>query len=236
MFEIIPSPGTENKTFEEIEKKIELVQPFAKTIHIDVIDGKFANNTTLAEPEPFHKYTKELPSGQRGQLLGEKGLVFEVHLMVEDPIKHLKKWADAGFHRFIGQIEKMQDQEAFVAEAQLYGEVALALDKQSPFDAIKVPLDDLDSLLVMTIQAGFSGQKFEEALLEKVKQARAKSEYLPIEVDGGINDETIAVAAVAGANRFVATSFLFNLDSPEKQYELLKKQLDEVVNAERLER
>ncbi|MGH7204343.1 MAG: ribulose-phosphate 3-epimerase [Candidatus Levyibacteriota bacterium] len=235
MFEIIPSPGTENKNWDDIEKKIELVKPFAKTIHIDVIDGKFANNTTYDDPEPFRKYTKELPSGERGLLLGEKGFVFEVHLMVEDPIKHLKIWADAGFHRFIGQIEKMPDQEAFVAEAQLYGEVVLALDKESPLDAIKVSLEDLDALLVMTIQAGFSGQKFEEELLEKVKKARTKLEYLPIEVDGGINDETIALVAAAGANRFVATSFLFNLDTPQKQYALLQKQLDEVSSAQKLE-
>ncbi|HVA96792.1 MAG TPA: hypothetical protein VND99_04005 [Candidatus Acidoferrales bacterium] len=231
MFEIIPSPGTENKDFSEIEKKIELVKPFVKTIHIDVCDGKFAGNTTYADPVPFEKYTKVLPSGERGQLIGEKGLVFEVHLMVEDPIKHLKAWADAGFHRFIGHIEKMPDQEAFVAQAQLYGEVALALDKQSSVDAIKVPFADLDALLVMTIQAGFSGQSFEEALLEKVKKVREGNPDLPIEVDGGINDETIAIAAETGANRFVATSFLFSLETPEQQYKLLEQKLQELTAA-----
>jgi len=228
MYEIIPSPGTENKDFSEIEKKIELVKPFVKTIHIDVIDGKFANNTTFADPAPFVKYTKILPSGKRGQLIGEEGLVFEVHLMVEDPIKHIKTWANAGFQRFIGHIEKMPSQEAFVAEAQLYGEVALAIDKQTPVDAIKVPFADLDALLVMTIQAGFSGQTFEEALLEKVKKIRVGNPDLPIEVDGGLNDETIAVAAESGANRFVATSFLFNLQTPEAQYQLLEQKLQEL--------
>lgn len=226
MFEIIPSPGTENKDFSDIEKKIELVKPLVKTIHIDVIDGKFANNTTFADPEPFKKFTAELPSGQRGQFVGDHGLVLEVHLMVEDPLAHIKRWADAGFQRFIGQIEKMPDQEAFVAEAQLYGEVVLALDKQSPIDAITVPIDDVDAILVMTIQAGFSGQQFEEALLEKVKNLRENYEFLPIEVDGGINDETIALAAAAGANRFVATSFLFNqTESTEEQFKLLEKKL-----------
>lgn len=226
MFEIIPSPGTENKDFSEIEKKIEIIKPFTKTIHIDVIDGKFANNTTFADPSPFMKYTKELPGGQREQFVGEHGLVFEVHLMVEDPLSHVKRWADAGFHRFIGQIEKMSDQEAFVAETQLYGEVVLALDKESPVDAIKVPLNDLDGLLIMTIQAGFSGQKFEEQLLQKVKALREKDEYISIEVDGGMNDETIEIAAAAGANRFVATSFLFNqTESPEEQFKLLEKKL-----------
>lgn len=123
----------------------------------------------------------------------------------------------------------MPDQEAFVAEAQLYGEVALAIDKQTPLDAIKLNLENLDSLLVMTIQAGFSGQKFEESLLSKVKEARAKNEYLPIEVDGGINDETIDIAAAAGANRFVATSFLFGFETPEEQYKLLREKLQQLT-------
>lgn len=225
MFEIIPSPGTENKEWSELEKKIELVKPFVKTIHIDIIDGKYAQNTTLIDPTPFKKYTSQLPSGQRGQLIGEPGLVFEAHFMVEDPMQYIKPFADAGFQRFIGQIEKMPDQEGFLAEAQLYGEVAFALDKQTPIDAIHVPIDDLDGLLVMTIQAGFSGQKFEEALLDKVRKLRAEHEYLPIEVDGGINDETIEIAAAAGANRFVATSFLFNFETPEDQYKLLEQKL-----------
>ncbi|HZE86890.1 MAG TPA: hypothetical protein VE090_01650 [Methylomirabilota bacterium] len=211
MYKIIPSPGTDNKEWSDIEKKIELVRPFAKTIHIDVIDGDFAPNTTFADPLPFAKYTKDM--------------LFEVHFMVREPIKHLQFWADAGFRRFIGQVEKMSDQEEFVARAQLLGEVVLALDKQTPVDGIHVPLDDLDGLLVMTIQAGFSGQKFEEALLEKVKTLRSRTE-LPIEVDGGMNDETILVASAAGATRFVATSFLFNLETPEKQYHLLQKQLE----------
>lgn len=220
MYEIIPSPGTENKDWSEIEQKIKLVEPLVKTIHIDVIDGKFANNTTFADPHPFERFTK-FPSVE------EAKLSFEVHLMVEDPIQHLKKWADAGFRRFIGQIEKMPDQEEFVAQAQLLGEVSLAIDKQTPVEAIKVPLDDLDALLVMTIQAGFSGQKFEEALLEKVKQLRARTE-IPIEVDGGINDETIQIAASSGATRFVATSFMFNFQTPEQQLALLNQQLKEL--------
>ena len=96
---------------------------------------------------------------------------------------------------------------------------------RSPVEAIKVPLEDLDGLLVMTIQAGYSGQKFEEKLLEKVKKLREKSEFLPIEVDGGINDETIAIAAAAGANRFVATSFIFGSANPQEQYKLLQEKL-----------
>jgi len=210
MFEIIPSPGTDNKDWAAIERKIELTRPFAKTIHIDVVDGIYAPNTTFADPAPFANLAKDF--------------ILEVHLMVDEPVKQLKKWADAGFRRFIGHIEKMSDQAEFVAEAELLGEVALALDKQSSIDDIKVPLDDLDALLVMTIQAGFSGQKFEEELLTKVKKLREKT-ALPIEVDGGINAETIQVAAAAGANRFVATSFIFSHEDPMKQFRLLEGSL-----------
>lgn len=211
MYEIIPSPGTFVKDAKEWEDKIELVRPFARTIHVDIVDGIFAPNTTIAEPEWFAKFSKDF--------------ILEIHLMTDEPVNHLKKWADAGFRRFIGQIEKMSDQAEFVAQAQLLGEAVLALDKQSPVDAITVPVDDLDGLLIMSIQAGLSGQKFEEHLMEKVRQLREKTQ-LPIEVDGGINDQTIAMAADAGANRFVATSFLYNFEHPEKQFKLLQESLN----------
>lgn len=215
MFEIIPSPGTENKDWSEIEKKIDLVRSFAKTIHIDVVDGIYAPNVTFSDPTPFEKISKEF--------------LLEVHLMVDEPVNHLKKWADAGFARFIGHVERMSSQEEFVAQAQLLGEVVLALDKQSEVGDLHVPLDDLDGLLVMTIQAGFSGQKFEEALLEKVKKLRERT-TLPIEIDGGVNDETALIAASKGVNRFVATSYLFNSESPEKQFKHLQTSLHALIN------
>jgi len=230
MYEIIPSPGTENKTFEEIEKKIASVRAFAQTIHIDICDGKFAPNTTFSDPEPFKNFTKQLPEDEGGWETGEKGLFFEVHLMVEDPIKEIKKWADAGFRRFIGQIEKMPSQEEFVAEAQMYGEAGLAVDGPTPLDALKVNYDDLDVVLFYTGEkAGFSGGMLKEDRLEKVKELRKIEEYLQIEVDGGINDETIAIAYEAGVTRFVTTGFLFGLNSPEDQYKLLEQKLQELT-------
>lgn len=226
MFEIIPSPGTENKNFGEIEKKINLVKPFAKTIHIDVCDGIFAPNKMFSDPEPFKEYLKQMALSHSGWTAEDKGLLFEIHLMVDNPIDHIKKWADVGFGRFIGQIEKMPDQVAFVAEAQLYGEVGLGIDGPTSLDALKVSYEDLDALVFYTgDKAGFSGAKFQEDRLDKVKEVRKKNEYIPIEVDGGINDETIQIAAAAGVNRFVTTGFLFGLETPEKQFELLEKKL-----------
>jgi len=222
MYEIIPSPGTDNKAFTDISKKIHLVKPFAKTIHIDIVDGEFAPHKTFMDPSPFEQFTK-LNSSH------EAGLKFEVHLMVKNPIEYLRPFADGGFYRFIGQIEHMPNQAEFVAEAQLVGEVALAIDKQTPVDDIAVSLEDLDSVLVMTIQAGASGQQFEDGLLEKVKELRAKSSTIPIEVDGGINDETIEAAAAAGANRFVVTSFLYSMQTPEEQFKILQEKLQSLT-------
>jgi ribulose-phosphate 3-epimerase len=232
MYEIIPSPGTENKTFEEIEKKIRSVQPFVKSIHIDVCDGKFAPNATFSDPEPFKEFIKKMAATERsGWIAEDKGIIFEVHLMVEEPINHVQKWADAGFTRFIGQIEKMSSQEEFIAKAQMLGDVGLGVDGPTPLEALKVNYEDLDVVLFYTgDKAGFSGGTLKEDRLDKIKALRKINEYIPVEVDGGINDETIAVAYEAGVNRFVTTGFLFGLETPEKQYKLLEQKLQELTS------
>ena len=215
-------PGILETEWEEIEKKLEIAKKFARTVHIDIIDGKFANNTTFLDPKPFQPYADSL--------------TLELHMMVENPIQYLDAWAAAGFTRFIGHIEKMENQVDFVAKAQLYGEASLAIDGKTSIDAITVPFDDLDSILIMTINAGFSGQGFDESKLEKIKTIREKTDdisethqavYFPIEVDGGINDETILKARDAGASRFVSTSYLFKSENPEETYHKLQKLINE---------
>jgi ribulose-phosphate 3-epimerase len=216
MYEIIPSPGTENKNWQEVEKKIRSLQSFVRTIHIDVCDGKFAPNETFADPEAFKEFIKQMATERSGWVAEDKGILFEVHLMVEEPINHLQKWADAGFTRFIGQVEKMASQEEFIAKAQLLGEAGLAVDGPTPLDALKVKYDDLDVVLFYTGEkAGFSGGTFNEDRLEKIKALRKINEYIPVE---------------AGVNRFVTTGFLFGLETPEKQYNLLEQKLQEITS------
>lgn len=209
MLEVIP--GILEKDWNEIERKIEIVKPFVKSVHIDIIDGKFAPNVTFIDPLPFKKFTSDL--------------FFELHMMVEDPIKYLKPFANAGFKRFLGHIEKMPDQVKFVAQGQILGEVGLALDGETTVDYIKVPLADLDCVLVMTIKAGQSGQEFNSEYLKKIETLRRAQGDIKVEVDGGINDQTILTAKNAGATRFVANSFLFNSEDPSKQYQILQDKL-----------
>lgn len=196
-------PGVLEKTWEEIEQKIKLLSPFAKTLHIDIIDNKFAPNLTFLDPKPFAKYKDQF--------------LLEVHMMVEEPINYLQAYADAGFKRFLGHIEKMSDQAEFAAQGQLLGEVGLALDGPTTMEALKVQLDDLDCLTIMTIKAGFSGQSFMPEHLGKIKYLRSKT-GIPIEVDGGTKDTTIQLAKEAGATRFVATSFISGAQDPRAAY------------------
>lgn len=206
MNEIIP--GILEKEWSEIERKIEIARPFAKTLHIDIIDGKFADNTTFLDPEPFQRYSQDF--------------FLELHMMVEEPIQYIQPFADGGFKRFIGHIETMSDQERFVGEAQLVGEAVLALDGKTPVDALTAEKFDLDGILVMMINAGFSGQQFQPELLRKVELLRMNFDG-PIEVDGGINLDTLRMSKQAGATRFVSTSCLFGSDHPDEMFQTLSQ-------------
>lgn len=214
MFEIIPSPGTQDKEWDAVEKKLEIVKPFAKTVHIDVCDGKFADNTTFLDPEPFKKYASVFD--------------LEVHLMVDDPITYLDKWAAAGFKRFIGQIERMPNQVDFVAKAQQLGEVGLAIDGPTAVENLKVSPLDLDVLLIMLIKAGFSGQEMQEEYINKITHF-SKDELLSIAVDGGINESNIDKAYLAGARRFAVTSAIFNSQEPEVVFNNLNSKLNNLL-------
>ncbi|KKR76821.1 MAG: Ribulose-phosphate 3-epimerase [Candidatus Levybacteria bacterium GW2011_GWA2_40_8] len=201
------APGILEKSWEEIERKIQIATGFSQTIHIDLIDQSFGE-PNFNDPTPFKKYTKEY--------------FFELHMMVSEPLNYLESWADAGFRRFIGHIENMSSEEEFIARGQILGEVGLAVDGKTSIEDIQVSLSDLDVLLVMTIEAGASGRSFIPGCLDKIKKAKQLEKFLRVEVDGGIDDQTIIQAKNAGAERFVTTTYLFNSEDPKAQFEKLK--------------
>ena len=184
--EIIPAILEED--FSEIEKKLKTYSNLSKTVHIDFIDGVFAENKTFLTPAPFLSFANIFN--------------LEAHLMVSEPIKYLDPLAGVGFKRFLGHIEKMPDQEEFAAQAQLLGEVGLAIDGPTDLSVIKVPYEDLDCILVMTIKAGQSGQMFNPKYLKKVEMLKQVQHDIGIEVDGGINDQTILFAKLCFCKLF----------------------------------
>ena len=201
-------PGVLENEWGEIEKKLQSIKTFAKSAHIDIIDGKFVNNKTLLNFSKFKPYSNDL--------------ILEAHLMVENPIEYLEPLSEAGFKRFIGHIEKMPDIVEFISQGQILGEVGLALDGPTDLSALKdINLDDLDCLLIYASEkVGFAGPPMLPERLKKVKELRSKTE-IPIEVDGGVKDHSILLAKESGATRFVATSFIWNSDNPKQSYEKL---------------
>lgn len=201
-------PGILEQSWDAIEAKLEQIKTFTNTVHIDIIDGKFADNRTFLDPVPFKKYSGSL--------------FLELHMMVEEPADLIEEWGKAGFKRFLGHIEHMSSQKEFVEQAKKYGEAGLALDGPTHVSAIKTDLNTLDTILVYTSnRVGFSGPPLMDDRLDKVHHLKRLAKA-PIEVDGGISDRTIVRARIAGADRFVATSFIWRSENPAGQYQKLK--------------
>jgi ribulose-phosphate 3-epimerase len=199
-------PGILEKNFAEIERKFAIVRSFSKVVHIDFLDGKFCEETSFMDFNSFIKYKDDF--------------FMEAHLMVENPTQYIRQLAAVGFKRFLGHIEKMQDIDEFIAEGQIFGEVGLAIDSPTSISSINISFDDLDCILLMGDKAGKSGQVFLPETLMKIKDLRLRTQ-IPIEIDGGINEQTIVDAKAAGANRFVTTSFVFNSSDPLNSFEKL---------------
>ncbi len=202
-------PTILENSWEEIEKKFKIYESFTRVIHIDFIDGKFDKNLTFLDPKPFSKYSNQFE--------------LEAHLMVEEPVNYLDGLAAAGFKKFLGQVEKMSDQVDFVAKGEALGVVGLALNIETPISEIKVNLADLDQILLMSIVAGASGRPFDERVVSKIKSLSDR-EFVNIEIDGGICDQTLPILKNVGASMFCVNSFLFKAD-PEDQFRLLQSLL-----------
>lgn len=209
MNEIIP--GILEHEWSEIEKKLQIVRQFSPTVHIDLIDGQFASNTTFLDPAPFAQWAE--------------ALTIEVHMMVQEPIHYVDSWGGVGVKRFLGHIEQMSDQEAFLAKAKKYGEGGLALDGKTTVGQIQVPFSQLDTVLVMAIDAGFSGQDFVGEYAKKCEEIQTRAPELCIEVDGGMNLQTIPEVRKMGASRFVCTSALFSNANQQEAYTQLTEAL-----------
>ena len=206
MIEVIP--GIFEKDFQRIAERAALIAPFVDWIHIDIADNRLVPNSSFLDPSPFKK------------LIQETGKKFELHMMIENPLEISGSWIGVGFKRLLIHIESVLkfDGGSSKVENEMRRlklekiEVGLAVDKETNIEEVFPYLDDVDCVLIMTIQAGFSGQQFIPEMLDKVRVIRERKPDLPIEVDGGINDETAKMAVVAGATRLVSTSAIFNTE------------------------
>ncbi len=173
----------------------------ADWIHIDVMDGHFVPNLTLgAEVIKSLRKTTALP--------------FDVHLMIEAPERSLAQYAEAGANRIGVHVETCPHLHRTVQQIHGLGKKAcVVLNPATPAHAVEPVLADVDQILVMSVNPGFGGQKFIQSVLPKVRQLRQwideRGLDVELEIDGGVNRETIAEAARAGVNVFVAGNAVF---------------------------
>jgi ribulose-phosphate 3-epimerase len=186
----------------------------ADWVHVDVMDAHFVPNLTLG-----------LPVVQAIQAVSPVPL--DCHLMIEDPERWAPGYAEAGARNVTVHAEACTDPRAVARDLRAAGALAgLALKPGTPLEAYLDVLPEFDTLLVMTVEPGFGGQSFMPEVLPKVREARrlVASGHLQLflEVDGGINADTIEQAAEAGADVFVAGSAVYGAEDPGKAIAALR--------------
>jgi ribulose-phosphate 3-epimerase len=186
----------------------------ADWLHVDVMDNHFVPNLTLGPPVV-------------ASLRGATDIPLDCHLMIDDPDRWAIGYAELGARNVSFHVEAAADPVGTARALRGAGALAgLAIKPGTPLEPYLGILAEFDTLLVMTVEPGFGGQGFLAEVLPKVTEARRRVESghltLVIEVDGGVNADTIEQAAAAGADMFVAGTAVFGADDPGKAVEALR--------------
>jgi len=187
-------------------KKVEVAG--ADMIHIDIMDGHFVPNLTFGPPivASIRKVTN---------------LLFDVHLMVNNPQDLIEQFAKAGADILTIHVETTTHLHRLIQNIKELGlKAAVALNPSTPLSMIEEVLDDVDMVLLMTVNPGFGGQKFIPKMINKITRLRKmineRNLTVDIQVDGGINAKTARQVIAAGANILVAGSAIYQSDDIEK--------------------
>lgn len=207
------TPSILNADFANLQREIERI-PDADLLHIDVMDNHFVPNLTIGLPvvDSLLKIT-------------EKPL--DIHLMIDDPDRWAPGYAEAGARSVSFHAEAVKAPVRLARELRAQGaRASLALKPATPIEPYLDLLTEFDQILIMTVEPGFGGQKFLDAMLPKIRRTReavkATGADIWIQVDGGVSESTIAQCAEAGADTFVAGSAVFSAENPDAMVNALR--------------
>lgn len=213
------APSILSADFANLERDIRLVEELgADYIHVDVMDGQFVPNITLGPNivSAIRPVTK---------------LPLDVHLMIVQPENYINAFAEAGADIITVHQEATPHIHRALQMIKNAGvKAGVTINPGTPLSMIENVLDLADQVLVMTVNPGFGGQSFIENSLEKIAQLKewkeTKGYTYEIEVDGGIVPETVARCKEAGAEVFVAGSYIYNAENPQERIDALRAVLD----------
>lgn len=196
------------------EEVLEVEKAGAELIHIDVMDGHFVPNITMGPivVEALRPLTK---------------LPLDVHLMIENADRYIEAFAKAGADYITVHVEASPHLHRTIQLIRSFGvKPGVVLNPHTPIESIQHVLEDIDMVLFMTVNPGFGGQKFIHSVVPKVKQLadliKERNLSIEIEIDGGINEETIIPCVEAGATIFVAGSAIYNAPDKGKALQAIK--------------
>ena len=192
-----------------LNEEVKEIEPYSDLIHVDIMDGKFVPPVSFA-PSEIKAVKTKLPK--------------DVHLMVQNPeLKFIDDFADAGANIITIHAEGCKDINKAIEKIRKKGiKVGISINPPTSLGVIKPYLNKVDMVLIMSVNPGYPGQKFIPDVLPKIKELRKLKPNLDIEIDGGINKETVKQAVDAGANVIVAGSSIFGQKDRKKAVEELR--------------
>ena len=206
-------PAILPKDFTELEEKVGLIKGFTKTVQVDICDGQFVPNATWPYKKRDDSFENIIHEAEG--MPEWKDLNYEFDLMVNRPEEVVTDWVSAGAMRVIIHVEARGNVTEAIVLLRDRAEIGIALNIDTPLSIIEPYADQIQFVQCMGIDnVGFQHQQFDEKVIEKVREVKAKFPHLLVSVDGGVTLESAPKLISAGADRLVVGSAIFNDENP----------------------